>query len=86
MDLGADNITGGYYIEAKFALFTAASNLHIKVETVELSLKGQQSFRYIYCALNLGSVFFLEIVFVCFVDICNSVLNLQQGSGQVKGS
>ena len=47
VDLGVDNVKGGYFIEVKFGVFSAASNLKIKIKTFELVIKGIQSFRAI---------------------------------------
>jgi len=45
IDLGVDNVEGGYYIEVEFGVFSAASNLKVNIESVELVIKGLQSFR-----------------------------------------
>merc|ERR1712002_1101270 len=47
IDLGVDNVKGGYYIEVEFGVFSAASNLKVEIESVEIVLKGIQSFREI---------------------------------------
>jgi len=45
VDLGVDNVAGGYYIEVEFGVFSAASNLKVNIESIELVVKGLQSFR-----------------------------------------
>lgn len=45
LDLGVDNVKGGYYIEVEFGVFSAASNLKVNIESIELVIKGIQSFR-----------------------------------------
>jgi len=47
IDLGLDNVLGGYFIETKFGVFHATSDLKLKIETVQLVIKGLNSFRKI---------------------------------------
>ena len=45
VDLGANFVRGGYYIEVEFGVFSAASNLKIEIESVQLVITAVQSFR-----------------------------------------
>jgi len=45
VDLGADDVRGGYDIEVEFGIFGATSNLKIQIESVEFILTAVQSFR-----------------------------------------
>jgi len=47
VDLGVDNIAGGYYIEVEFGVFSAASDLKVNIESIQLVVKGLQSFRQV---------------------------------------
>jgi len=47
VDLGLDNVLGAYYIEVAFGVFGATSDLKLKIDTVELVIKGLNSFREI---------------------------------------
>jgi len=48
VDLGVDHVKGGYFIEVKFGVFEAASNLKVEIESVQMIIKGLQSFRDIH--------------------------------------
>lgn len=52
INLGIDNVLGGYYIEVEFGVFGATSNLKIKIESVQLIIKGLHSFREIHAQEN----------------------------------
>jgi len=47
VDLGLDNVLGAYYIDVAFGVFGATSDLKLKIDTVELVIKGLNSFREI---------------------------------------
>merc|ERR1719259_1250133 len=47
IDLGLDNVLGGYLIDVGFGYFGATSDLKLKIESVELIIKGLHSFRTI---------------------------------------
>merc|ERR1712002_973685 len=47
VDLGLDNVLGGYYIETAFGVFGATSDLKLKIESVELIIKALNTFRKI---------------------------------------
>ena len=41
VDLGVDHVKGGYFIEVKFGVFEAASNLKVEIESVQMIIKVQ---------------------------------------------
>jgi len=47
INLGLDNILGGYLIEVGFGILGATSDLKLKIESVQLIIKGLHSFREI---------------------------------------
>jgi len=47
VDLGVNDVSGGYYIEVEFGVFSAASNLKVNIESIQLVVKGLQSFRQV---------------------------------------
>jgi len=48
INLGIDNVQGGYYIDVGFGVFGASSDLELKIESVQLIIKGLHSFREIH--------------------------------------
>jgi len=52
INLGLDNVLGGYYIEVQFGYFSATSDLKLKIESVQLIIKGLHSFREIHEQAN----------------------------------